>query len=57
MGTFFAAALLRGHTPEPRQFFGTAFWIGFTLVSMAAELWISYTRPSVAAASAVYAAK
>jgi len=57
MGTFFAAALLRGHTPEPSQFFGTAFWIGFALESIAAELWISYTRPSVAAQLAVFAAK
>ena len=57
MGTFFAAALLRGHTPEPSQFFGTAFWLGFALVSIAAELWISYTRPSVATPSAVFAAK
>jgi uncharacterized membrane protein len=45
MGAFFAAALLRGHTPEPREFFGTAFWMGFTLQMMAAELWINNTRP------------
>jgi uncharacterized membrane protein len=57
MGTFFAAALLRGHTPEPSQFFGTAFWIGFVLEAIAAELWISYTRPSVGAQLAVFAAK
>jgi len=49
MGTFFAAALLRGHTPEPSQFFGSAFWIGFVLLFIAAELWINYTRPSAAA--------
>src|SRR5215469_6209845 len=30
MGAFFAAAVLRGRTPEPSQFFGAAFWIGFT---------------------------
>jgi uncharacterized membrane protein len=48
MGTFFAAALLRGHTPEPKEFFGTAFWIGFTLQMIAAEIWINYTRPSAA---------
>jgi len=46
MGTFFAAALLHGHAPEPREFFGTAFWIGFTLQAMAAEIWINYTRPA-----------
>jgi uncharacterized membrane protein len=45
MATFFAAALLRGYAPEPRQFFGTAFWIGFTLQMIAAEIWINYTRP------------
>jgi uncharacterized membrane protein len=48
MGTFFAAALLRGHAPEPREFFGTAFWIGFTLQTIAAEIWINYTKPSAA---------
>jgi uncharacterized membrane protein len=49
MGTFFAAAVLRGHRPEPHEFFGTAFWIGFTLQIIAAEIWINYTRPTVAA--------
>jgi uncharacterized membrane protein len=49
MGAFFAAALIRGHVPEPKEFFGTAFWIGFTLQMIAAEIWINYTRPSVAA--------
>ncbi len=44
MGTFFAASLLRGHVPVPREFFGTAFWIGFTLQMIAAEIWINYTR-------------
>jgi uncharacterized membrane protein len=48
MGTFFAAALLRGHTPEPKEFFGTAFWIGFTLQMIAAEIWINHTRPAAA---------
>lgn len=45
MGTFFAAAVIRGHAPEPKEFFGTAFWIGFTLQTIAAEIWINYTRP------------
>ena len=49
MATFFAAALLRGHIPQPAQFFGTAFWIGFTLQMIAAEIWINYTRPTAAA--------
>jgi uncharacterized membrane protein len=46
MATFFAAALMRGHTPEPKEFFGTAFWIGFTLQLIAAEIWVNYTRSS-----------
>lgn len=45
MGTFFAAALMSGHAPQPKEFFGTAFWIGFTLQTIAAEIWINYTRP------------
>jgi uncharacterized membrane protein len=45
MGAFFAAAMLRGHRPDPHEFFGTAFWIGFTLQLIAAEIWINYTRP------------
>jgi uncharacterized membrane protein len=44
MGTFFATALMGGYTPDPKEFFGTAFWIGFTLQMMAAEVWINYTR-------------
>jgi uncharacterized membrane protein len=46
MGTFFAAAVIRGLTPHPSQFFGTAFWIGFVAQTIAAEFWIHYTRPS-----------
>lgn len=46
MGTFFAVALMSGHKPQPAEFFGTAFWIGFTLQTIAAELWINYTRPN-----------
>ena len=45
MGGLFAAALINGHAPQPKEFFGTAFWIGFTLQSIAAEIWINYTRP------------
>ena len=29
---------------SPQEFFGTAFWIGFTLQLLAAEIWINYTR-------------
>jgi uncharacterized membrane protein len=57
MGTFFAAALLRGHRPDPKEFFGTAFWIGFTLQMIAAEIWINYTRPSAAAQIAMVSVK
>jgi uncharacterized membrane protein len=46
IGMFFAAALLGGHTPDPSRFFGTAFWVGFTLQMIAAEIWINYTRPA-----------
>lgn len=53
MGIFFAAAVARGHAPDPHEFFGTAFWIGFTLQSIAAEIWINYTRPPLAARSAI----
>ena len=53
MGTFFAAAVLRGHRPDPHEFFGTAFWIGFTLQMIAAEIWINYTRPTSAAQMAM----
>jgi uncharacterized membrane protein len=49
MAAFFAAALLRGHAPEPREFFGAAFWIGFTLQVIVAEIWINYTRPATIA--------
>jgi uncharacterized membrane protein len=48
MGTFFAAAVLSGHRPEPKEFFGTAFWVGFTLQTIVAEIWINYTRPHAA---------
>ena len=57
MGTFFAAAIARGHLPEPREFFGTAFWIGFTLQTIAAELWINYTRSRAAGNVAFSAAR
>ena len=48
MGTVFGAAVLQGHRPDPHEFFGTAFWIGFTLQMIAAEIWINYTRPRAA---------
>jgi hypothetical protein len=42
MGVFFATAPLTGMTPH--QFFGIAFWTGFTLTYVAGEMWIRYTR-------------
>jgi hypothetical protein len=38
MGVFFATARLT-HL-EPRQFFGIAFWIGFSINTVAVELWL-----------------
>jgi hypothetical protein len=35
------------HQP-PQVFFGTAFWLGFTLHAIVAETWINYTRPDAA---------
>jgi uncharacterized membrane protein len=46
MSAFFATSRLTGLTPH--QFFGTAFWLGFTLTLIAAESWINYTRPQLA---------
>lgn len=37
----------------PQVFFGTAFWIGFTLHTLAAEIWINYTRVSPSSFSQV----
>lgn len=39
VGMFFAFRRL-----TPHEFFGIAFWLGFTITLMAAELWIDYTR-------------
>jgi uncharacterized membrane protein len=43
IGVFFATSRLSGLTP--REFFGIAFWIGFTLHLIAAEVWIRATMP------------
>lgn len=42
VGIFFATSRLTHLTPH--DFFGTAFWLGFTIQSMAAEVWINYNR-------------
>ena len=39
VGIFFAFSHL-----SPREFFGIAFWLGFTIHLVAAEAWINYTR-------------
>lgn len=44
MGGFFAVAVVHGQTPQPQNFFGTAFWIGFTAQAIAAEIWVRWTR-------------
>jgi uncharacterized membrane protein len=44
VGVFFATRRLSGLTPH--EFFGTAFWIGFTMHLIAAEVWIHRTRPA-----------
>jgi hypothetical protein len=42
MGAFFATSRLTGFTPH--DFFGIAFWIGFTLTYLGGEMWIQHTR-------------
>jgi len=46
MGVFFATSRLTGFAPQ--DFFGIAFWIGFTATYMAGELWIRHTRTPIA---------
>jgi hypothetical protein len=55
IGVFFATSRLTGLTPH--DFFGIAFWIGFSLTYVAGELWIRYTRPAVRTFSDVLAMK
>lgn len=45
VGIFFATARFTGLTPH--DFFGIAFWIGFTLHLIAAESWIHLTEPAI----------
>ena len=42
IGVFFAAGRL-----SPHEFFGAAFWLGFTATLFAAEAWIHYSEPFV----------
>lgn len=46
VGAFFATRSITHLTPH--DFFGTAFWLGFTLQLIAAEVWINYTRQGTA---------
>lgn len=43
MGVFFATSRITHLTPH--DFFGIAFWIGFSVTLVAAESWVNYTRP------------
>jgi hypothetical protein len=43
MGVFFATAPLTHLTPQ--QFFGIAFWIGFSLNTVVMELWLRSSAP------------
>ena len=43
IGIFFGLYMAR-HFLSPREFFGIAFWIGFTMHLIAAEVWINNTR-------------
>jgi uncharacterized membrane protein len=49
VGVFFATSRLTHLTPH--DFFGTAFWLGFTIQFMVAEIWINYTRKTAAVVS------
>jgi uncharacterized membrane protein len=42
VGFFFATSRITHWTPH--DFFGPAFWLGFTVQAIAAEAWIHYTR-------------
>jgi hypothetical protein len=43
VGMFFAFRRL-----TPHEFFGIAFWLGFTITALAAEVWVDYTRQRAA---------
>lgn len=48
VGMFFAARRL-----TPHEFFGIAFWLGFTTTFLAAEAWIDFTRHHLATSPCV----
>ena len=45
VGIFFALSRLTHQSPH--EFFGTAFWLGFTIQLLVAEIWINVTRPQL----------
>src|SRR5258708_5814812 len=45
VGVFFATRRITHLTPH--DFFGAAFWLGFTMNLIAAGIWINYTRPGI----------
>jgi len=45
VGIFFALSRITHQTPH--EFFGTAFWLGFTIQLLVAEIWINVTRPQL----------
>jgi hypothetical protein len=45
MGVFFATRVVTGWTPE--QFFGFAFWIGFSINALVVEIWLRRRRRRV----------
>jgi hypothetical protein len=44
MASFFATSAITGMTPH--DFFGIAFWLGFSLTYIVGEVWLRYTRIS-----------
>ena len=46
VGMFFAFRQL-----TPHEFFGIAFWLGFTITALAAEAWVDYTRQQTVVAT------
>ena len=46
VGIFFAFSRFTHQTPH--EFFGTAFWLGFTIQFIVAEIWINVTRAQFA---------
>jgi len=46
VGAFFAFRRL-----TPHEFFGIAFWLGFTITFLVAEAWVDYTRQREAIAA------